>query len=81
LLCKAEGYLSSEVRSESAESKQYRVRDFWGWHRDFGNFRAKFQSEYERFEGWIVSDGLIDKEQFLGAYYEQYSDGDDLVPS
>jgi len=40
------------------------------WHRDFENFRSQFQSEYERFGNWIVSDGLIEKEQFLGAYYE-----------
>jgi hypothetical protein len=76
-----EGYLLTEVWCESPESRQYRVRDFWSWHRDFENFRAHFQSEYERFESWIVSERLIEKEEFLGAYYEEQSDGDDLVPS
>ena len=78
-----EGYLFTEVSCESPESLQYRVRDFWNWHRDFENFRARFQSEYERFESWIVSERLIEKEEFLGAYYEkqQDDDGDDLVPS
>lgn len=80
-----EGYLLSEVRCESPESQQYRVRDFWNWHRDFENFRARFQLEYEQFESWIVSERLIEKEEFLGAYYEKQStsddDGDDLVPS
>jgi hypothetical protein len=76
LLYEAEGYLASEVRCEIPESRQYRVRDFWCWHRDFENFRRRSRSEYERFEGWLVSDGLIQKEQFLGAYYEQHP-GDD----
>jgi hypothetical protein len=79
LLGQTDGYRSTEVWSESPESRQYRVRDFWGWHRHFENFRARFQSEYERFEQWIVSEGFVEKEQFLGAYYEGYSDGDDLV--
>ncbi len=32
------------------------------------------QPEFEKFEEWIRSEGLIEKEQFLGAYYEK-SDG------
>jgi hypothetical protein len=71
LLYKSEGYLATEVWCESPESRQYRVRDFWTWHRSFENFRSRFQSEYERFGSWILSDGLIEKEQFLGAYYEE----------
>jgi hypothetical protein len=39
--------------------------------------------EYERFGNWILSDGLIEKEQFLGVYYERKDDGgeEDLVLS
>ena len=78
----AEGYLLTEVWRESPELRQYRVRDFWGWHLEFEKFRARFQSEYERFENWIVSERLIEKQEFLGAYYmEKSDDGDDLVPS
>ena len=83
LLFEVEGCLLTEVWCEFPESRQYRVRDFWSWHRDFENFRARFQSQYERFECWIVSERLIEREEFLGAYYEkqQDDDGDDLVPS
>ena len=77
MLCEAEGYLLTETRCESPESRQYRVRDFWDWHRSFENFRSRFQSEYERFGSWILSDGLIEKEQFLGAYYEELGGEED----
>jgi hypothetical protein len=68
LLYQADGYLITEVWCESPESRQYRVKDFWNWHRKFETFRARFQREFERFENWIVSETLIEKEQFLGAY-------------
>ena len=74
MLSQADGYLVTEVWCESQESRQYRVRDFWNWHRNFETFRARFQREFERFENWIVSEGLIEKEQFLGAYYERRDD-------
>ena len=83
LLSQAGGYLVTEVWCESSDSRQYRVKDFWNWHRNFETFRGRFQQEYERFESWIVSEGLVEKEQFLGAYYER-KDGDgeedELVP-
>jgi len=71
------------MRCESPESAQYRVRDFWSWHRRFEVFRTGFQSEFERFESWIRSERLIEKEEFLGAYYEKFENGDeqDLVLS
>jgi hypothetical protein len=77
LLCQADGYLLTEVWCESPESRQYRVRDFWSWHRSFENFRSRFRSEHERFGSWILSDGLIEKEQFLGAYYEELGGEED----
>jgi hypothetical protein len=76
LLHQSDGYLLTEIRCESPESRQYRVRDFWEWHRSFENFRSRFQSEYERFGSWILSDGLIEKERFLGAYYEEINGGE-----
>jgi len=36
-----------------------------------------FRSEHERFGSWILSDGLIVKEQFLGAYYEELGGEED----
>ena len=85
LLSQADGYLVTEVWCESLDSRQYRVRDSWSWHRNFETFRARFQREFERFESWIVSERLIEKEQFLGADYERKDgdedgDEDELVP-
>jgi len=81
MLSEADGYMLTESWCESPQKRQYRVRDFWKWHRDFENFRARFQSRYGEFESRMLSDGLIEKEEFLGAYYEEQADGDDLVPS
>ena len=81
MLCEARGYLLTEAWCESPLTRQYRVKDCWAWHRDFEKFREQHQSEYERFESWIVSGGLIEKEQFLGAYYDKgRGDEDELVP-
>ena len=44
---------------------------FGGWHRDFERFRERFQVEHASFESWILSNGVIEREQFLGAYYER----------
>ena len=75
LLCRGDGYLLSECWCESPESAQYRVKDFWSWHRNFEMFRTRFYVEFEQFEEWIRSERLIEKEQFLGAYYEKFEDG------
>jgi hypothetical protein len=74
---RADGYLKTETWCESPKLKQYRVRDLWNWHRDFEIFRARFQEEFERFEGWLRSERLVEREQFLGAYYEEREDGSD----
>ncbi len=58
---------------------QYRVKDFWRWHRNFESFRERFQSEYERFESWLVSDKVVEKEQFVGAYYQELGDEDGFI--
>jgi hypothetical protein len=81
LLRGAEGYLLTEVWCEVPEARQYRVKDSWMWHRDFERFRDRFQSEFEKFEQWLRSEGLTEREQFLGAYYEKLDDGgeEDLV--
>jgi hypothetical protein len=80
LLRGAEGYLFTEVWCEVSEARQdrvtqYRVKDSWIWHRAFEPFRDRMQVEFEKFEAWIRSEGLIEKEQFLGAYYEKFDDG------
>lgn len=75
LLCQAIGYLGTEVWCEVPESRQYRIRDLWAWHRDFERFRAGFHADIECFEEWVRSERLIEREQFLGAYYEKLDDG------
>jgi hypothetical protein len=75
LLSKADGYLHTELRCESSELAKYRVKDWWAWHRNFERFRAQRQEELERFEEWLRAERVIEKEQFLGAYYEKPEDG------
>jgi hypothetical protein len=75
LLHGAEGYLFTEVWCEVSDTGQYRVKDSWIWHRGFERFRDRMQVEFEKFEVWIRSEGLVEKEQFLGAYYEKFNDG------
>jgi hypothetical protein len=36
---------------------------------------GRFHAELEKFEACIRAEGLIEKEQFLGAYYEKFDDG------
>ena len=80
-LDRAAGYIETEVECESRSERRYRVRDFWRWHRNFEVFREKCSVEYERFEGLISADGLVQREQFVGAYYEKrLRDEDELVP-
>jgi hypothetical protein len=83
LLSQADGYLLSECQCEAPQLLQYRVKDFWSWHRNFEVFRARFHSEFERFEEWLRSARLVEREQFLGAYYEKHEGGseDDQVLS
>ena len=72
----------TKVEREALEFEPYRVRDFWSWHRDFERFRDRFQVEFEEFENWLRAEGVIEKEEFLGAYYEKSDGGEeDLVLS
>jgi hypothetical protein len=82
LLSQADGYLLTDVWCESPEAGQYRVRDFWSWHRNYEIFRARFHAQFESFEEWLRGERLVEKEQFLGAYYEKSGGGEaDLVLS
>lgn len=80
-LRRAPGYVGTDVECESQAERRYRVRDFWSWHRYFELFRERFAAECEKFERLLVSDGVVEREQFVGAYYEKEAgDGDELVP-
>jgi hypothetical protein len=79
LLGRAEGYAGTESWCESAAEWRYRVRDFWRSHREFEMFRARFVAEVERFHSLLVSEGIVSKFEVVGTYYDERSDGDDLV--
>jgi hypothetical protein len=74
----AQGYLATELKCESVSEGRYRVLDFWSGHRGFEIFRERYSEDFRRFERQIAG-ALVEKEQFVGAYYE--ADGDDLVPA
>ena len=75
-LGQAEGFIATELKCESPGDGRYRVRDFWNWHRGFEVFRGRFAEGFAEFDRQIV-DELVEKQEFVGAYYE--ADGDDLV--
>jgi hypothetical protein len=65
------------VRCESVSDGRYRVLDIWRGHRSFEIFRERYSEDFSRFERQIAEE-LVEKEEFVGAYYEA-DDGDDLV--
>jgi hypothetical protein len=70
------GYIATEVECESVEDGCCRVRDVWSGHREFEIFRERFAEGFSRFDRQ-VTDELVEKQEFVGAYYE--ADGDDLI--
>ncbi len=74
----AKGYIATEVQCESVSDGWYRVRDFWIGHRGFEIFREIFAEEFGQFDRQVIEE-LVEKQEFIGAYYE--AEGDDLVPA
>jgi hypothetical protein len=72
-LRQAEGCVATEVKCESASDGRYRVLDFWGGHRGFEIFRERFAEGFAEFDRQIV-DELVEKQEFVGAYYEAGGD-------
>jgi hypothetical protein len=68
-LRQGQGYIATEVKSEGPEGERYRVRDFWNGHRGFEIFRECFSEDFAQFDRRIV-DELVEKQEFVGAYYE-----------
>jgi hypothetical protein len=82
LLGKAKGYLGSALVSESKVERLYAAFDYWTSHIEFEAFRATYKVECERFAELVAFEGLLEKEVFLGSYYESDSDeGTDIVPA
>jgi hypothetical protein len=61
------------VQCESAVDGRYRVRDCWSGHRGFEIFRERFAEGFAEFDRQIV-DELVEKQEFVGAYYEADDD-------
>jgi hypothetical protein len=81
LLSRADGYLGSELICESKVQRRYLAFDYWTSHFEFEAFRVKHQVALERFTELLVFEGLLQREVFLGSYYESDSDeGSDIVP-
>ncbi len=70
---RAKGYIATEVKCESPDDGRYRVRDFWSGHRGFEIFRERYSEDFAHFDRQLV-DELIEKQQFVGAYYEADED-------
>ena len=69
----AQGYIATEAQCESSDDGQYRVRDFWSWHRGFEIFRERYSEDFAKFDREVIED-LIEKQLFVGAYYESDDD-------
>jgi len=72
-LRKAQGYRTTEVDCGSVNEGRYRVRDFWSGHRAFEIFRERFSEDLAEFDRDVIGE-LIEKQEFVGAYYESDDD-------
>jgi hypothetical protein len=80
-LGRAKGYIETKIECESEAERRYRVQDFWISHGSFEVFRETFAADYEKFERLLLAEGLVERELFVGAYYEKNpGDEDELVP-
>ena len=79
-LRRANGYIYTDVESESQVGRRYRVRDLWRSHQEYELFREQYAAKYEKLNELLVAEGLIERQQLVGEYYvDDSSDGDDLV--
>ncbi|HKV76607.1 MAG TPA: hypothetical protein VJP02_00610 [Candidatus Sulfotelmatobacter sp.] len=74
----AQGYIVTEVQCESESDGRYRVQDFWSWHRGFEIFREWYSEDFARFDREIVEE-LVEKQEFVGAYYEADGTGTEIA--
>jgi heme-degrading monooxygenase HmoA len=78
LLGRSQGYLASELLELSGGSRQYEVFDYWRSHEDFESCRRERQQEIERFN-LLFLESLVQRETFLGSFYEDGPDESGLV--
>jgi len=76
------GMIRTEFWCESLVERRYRVRDFWTTHLEFEVFRERFALEYGKFEQLLLAEGVVERQEIVGAYYvNEGSDGDLAVPA
>ena len=74
--------IRTEAWLESAVERRYRVRDFWMAHAEFEAFRTRFAVECGKFEQLLLAEGVVERQEIVGAYYlNEGSDGDLAVPA
>jgi hypothetical protein len=66
-LWQIQGYIATDLKFEGDGC--YRVRDFWNGHREFEGFRDRRARDFAEFDRQVI-DGLVEKQEFVGAYYE-----------
>jgi hypothetical protein len=77
-------YLGSELWIESEAELRFRLVDHWMSHVGFEALRAIHQVDCSRIEQFIRSEGIVRREELLGAFYiddPEADEGDDLVLS
>jgi hypothetical protein len=81
-LGRVDGFIGTEIRCESDVEGRYRVLDFWTLHWKFEAFRERFAAEYERFNQLVLAEGLVQRQEIVGTYYEtDGGGGDESVPA
>ena len=81
-LGRVDGFIGTEIRCESDVEGRYRVLDFWTSHWKFEAFRERFAAEYERFNQLVLAEGLVQRQEIVGTYYEtDGGGGDESVPA
>jgi heme-degrading monooxygenase HmoA len=77
-LQRSPGYLKSELYRDSGEIGRYEVFDYWRSHEDFECCRRERQQEIERFN-LLFLESLVQRQAFLGGFYEDGPDESGLV--
>jgi hypothetical protein len=68
-LSRSSGYAGSELRCESPDQRQFRLKDFWKSHLEFESFRDKFAADYEQLTQRVALDRIVERQELVGMYY------------
>jgi hypothetical protein len=80
MLSAADGFIASKLRCHSLIEKRYTLFDYWRSHQHFEAFRRHRGSECESLSRWLLDEGVIEREVWLGSFYERDDDdGAELV--